>query len=88
MALVKRNPKLLFLLLLTLAVLAIAPTMPKLKLSTHAAQHIEADEIRKCENITSVWLNSSGQRLNVIKELPSGECGNHVIQYSCRQKHG
>ncbi len=48
--------------------------------SEHATQHTEADDIRCSNNVLAVFVNKSCERFNVIKELPDGRVGDHVLQ--------
>ena len=72
----------LFVLVLALIVLAAAPAIPEVVVRDHAeAKHgAAAVEVRECTNITSIWINKSLSRFNLLKELPDGRCGLQVIQ--------
>jgi len=48
--------------------------------SDHASQHCEADDIRNSTKVLGVFLNNSGCRYNVLKELPDGRVGDQVVQ--------
>ena len=48
--------------------------------SEHAGEHDEADAIRCSNDVRAVFLNSSGCRFNVLKEMPDGRIGNQVVQ--------
>jgi hypothetical protein len=69
-----------FAALLSIYAASSAPSMEGLILSDHADKHPEADNIRKCKNIIEIWLNSSCERLNVIKEMDNGDIADHVVQ--------
>lgn len=48
--------------------------------SDHATAHTEADDIRCSNNVLAVFVNKSCERFNVLKELPDGRVGDHVLQ--------
>ena len=48
--------------------------------SERAGEHAEADAIRCSNNVRAVFLNSSGCRFNVLKEMPDGRIGDQVVQ--------
>ena len=48
--------------------------------SDHAGEHAEADAIRCSNDVRAVFLNSSGCRFNVLKEMPDGRIGDQVVQ--------
>lgn len=78
-----RIPKTLILFVILAAlVLTIAPAIPQVVVQPHAeAKHgAEAVEVRECTNITSIWINKTLQRFNLLKELPDGRCGLQIIQ--------
>lgn len=60
--------------------LTIGNTKVNVVYSEHAGLHTEADAIRCSDNILAVFINKSCERYNVIKELPDGRVGNHVLQ--------
>lgn len=74
---------------LLLALVLITLAIPVAYQCAHAALHDEASTIRACAedpaNLQRVFLNSSGERLNCLVQLPDGRTGDHVIQWSCRQ---
>lgn len=63
-------------------------SVPEVYWTDHSKLHDEAAEVQQCfeqGNIQQVWINSSGERLNCLVQLPDGRTGDAVIQYSCRQ---
>lgn len=81
----RRSFGLLIVILLILAAIVGTVVLPEVKVRDgHAeAKHgAEAVQVRECPNVTSVWINKSMQRFNVVKELGDGRCGIQVIQPS------
>lgn len=76
-----RFPWLILLAGLMLVGLAIPPATA----TVHSGLHEEYDLIRSCAadpaNLAQVWLNSSGERLNCLVNLPDGKIGNLVLQW-------
>jgi hypothetical protein len=84
----RSNPWLLKLIVAALIVFAAFKLLPlvfgntsvEVAYSEHAALHTEADAIRCSDNVLAVFVNKSCERFNVIKELPDGRVGDHVLQ--------
>jgi len=82
-----RNHNPPWMLLVLAGLLLFGLSIPGVIASTHASAHSEADMIRQCfqdGHIQQIWLNSSGERLNCLVELPDGRTGNEVIQWCKR----
>lgn len=73
----------LFMALLVVAafvLLASAPAIPALRANAHSFNHEEAEYIHRCNNILSIWINKSCERLNILKQLDDGRVVDEVIQ--------
>jgi hypothetical protein len=75
----------IMLILFILALITVA--LPAVTERAHASLHTEADQIRQCYrngSINQIWVNSSGERMNCIVDLPDGRVGDLVTQFCKR----
>lgn len=74
-----------WMLVILSGLLLVGLCIPRAVQSAHAALHAEYETIRACAadpaNLSQVWLNSSGERLNCLVQLPDGTLGNYVLQF-------
>ena len=74
------TPWLVLLAIAAAVVMLSAPAIPALRTTAHSFNHSEAEMIHRCNNILSIWINKSCERLNLLKRLDDGRVANEVIQ--------
>lgn len=74
------TPWLVLLAIAAAVVMLSAPAIPALRTTAHSFSHDESEMIHRCNNILSIWINKSCERLNILKQLDDGRVANEVIQ--------